>query len=67
MVADMSPTGAGQNDSLFDILDQLIEEVNQSNLEVAEGDPLDAEIIKVSQQTLFVDCLGPLFEIDLFL
>ena len=66
MVADMSPTGAGQNDSLFDILDQLMEEVNQSNLEVAEGDPLDAEIIKVSQQTLFGDCLGPLIEIDLF-
>ena len=67
MVADMSPTGAGQNDSLFDFLDHFMEEVNQSNLEVAEGDPLDAEIIKVSQQTLFVDCLGPLFEIDLFL
>ena len=45
MVADMSPTA--QNDSLFYILGQLIEEVNQSNLDMAEGDHLDADIVKV--------------------
>ena len=46
MVADMSPTA--QNDSLFfEILGQLIEEVNQSNLDVAEGNHLDADIVKV--------------------
>ena len=45
MVADKSPTA--QNDSLFDILGQLIEEVNQSNLDVAEGNHLDADIVKV--------------------
>ena len=57
MVADMSPTA--QNDSLFDILGQLIEEVNQSNLDMAEGDHLDADIVKVWSQTLIIGWLGP--------
>ena len=45
MVADMSYSG--QNDSLFDILGQLVEEANQSNLEVTEGGHLNADIVKV--------------------
>ena len=45
MVADMSHTG--QNDSLFDILGQLVEEANQSNLDVTEGGHLNADIVKV--------------------
>ena len=52
MVADMS---SGQNDSLFDILGQLVEEVNQSNLYVAQGDHLNADMVKVvGSQTLSV-------------
>ena len=52
MVADMS---SGQNDSLFDILGQLVEEVNQSNLYVAQGDHLNADMVKVvGSQTLFL-------------
>ena len=45
MVADMSSTG--QNDSWFDILDQLMEEVNQSHLEEVQGASDKAQIVKV--------------------
>ena len=51
MVADMS---SGQNDSLFDILGQLIEEVNQSNLDVTKREHLDVDKVKVGSQTLFM-------------
>ena len=52
MVADMSYRA--QNDSLFDILGQLIEEVNQSNLDVAKRKHLDVDKAKVGSQTLFI-------------
>ena len=45
MVADMSHTG--QNDTLFNFLGQLVEEANQSSLDVAEWDHLNADIVKV--------------------
>ena len=45
MVADMSYRA--QNDSLFDILGQLVEEANQSSLDVAEWGHLNADIVKV--------------------
>ena len=56
MVADMSYSG--QNDSLFDILGQLVEETNQSNLYVAQGDHLNADMVKVGSLILFLGWLG---------
>ena len=44
MVAEMPPTG--QNESWFDLLDQLVNEVNQSHLEEVQGDPDNAQIVK---------------------
>ena len=39
---------AGHNDSWFDILDQLMDEVNQSHLEEVQGASDKAQIVKVS-------------------
>ena len=47
MVAEMPPTG--QNESWFDLLDQLVNEVNQSHLEEVQGDPDSAQIEKVEE------------------
>ena len=44
MVPEMPPTG--QNESWFDLLDQLVNEVNQSHLEEVQGDPDNAQIVK---------------------
>ena len=38
---------AGHNDSWFDILDQLMYEVNQSHLEEVQWDSDKAQIVKV--------------------
>ena len=40
-------SSTGQNDSWFDILDQLMEEVNQSHLEEVQGTSDKAQIVKV--------------------
>ena len=45
MVAEMSSTG--QNNTWFDILDQLMDEVNQSYLEEVQGASDKAQIVKV--------------------
>ena len=44
MVAEMSLTG--QNESWFDIFDQLVNEVNQSHLEEVQGDPDNGQVVK---------------------
>ena len=54
MVTEMSSTG--QNDSWFDILDQLMDEVNQSYLEVVQGSPDNAQIVKVSTTKILLNC-----------
>ena len=40
-------SSTGQNDSWFDILDQLMDEVNQSHLEEVQGASDKAQIVKV--------------------
>ena len=55
MVTEMSSTG--QNDSWFDILDQLMDEVNQSHFEVVQGDPNNGQIVKVSTTKILLSCL----------
>ena len=54
MVTEMSSTG--QNDSWFDILDQLMDEVNQSYLEVVQGSPDKGQIVKVSTTKILLNC-----------
>ena len=49
-------SSTGQNDSWFDILDQLMDEVNQSHLEVVQGDPDNAQIVKVSTTKISLNC-----------
>ena len=54
MVTEMLSTG--QNDSWFDILDQLMEEVNQSHLEEVQWDSDKAQIIKVRFTKIRLKC-----------
>ena len=51
-------SSTGQNDSWFDILDQLMDEVNQSHLEEVQGDSDKAQIIKVRFTKIRLKCFA---------
>ena len=47
---------AGHNDSWFDILDQLMDEVNQSHLEEVQGASDKVQIVKVCITKIRLNC-----------
>ena len=49
-------SSTGQNNTWFDILDQLMDEVNQSHLEEVQGDSDKAQIVKVCITKIRLKC-----------